>query len=75
MTSREGIGMKDSDLLPLTCPRCGHKFEEEIGTLNARNEVICPKCATPLTFDRQAVVDLIKDVAGAFQRFNRSLRA
>jgi len=67
--------LRDDDLLPITCPNCGHGFDEEIGTVRSGSPVACHRCATRLEYDHHAALELINDAHGARERFYLSVRA
>jgi hypothetical protein len=66
--------LKDDDLLAITCPNCGHEFEEEMGTLKSGSPVTCHRCKTRLEYDRHAALELISGSQGALDHFSRSFR-
>jgi hypothetical protein len=66
--------LKDDDLLPITCPNCGHQFDEEMGTLKSGSPVVCLRCTNQLEYDRHAALELINDTPGALDNFHRSVR-
>jgi uncharacterized C2H2 Zn-finger protein len=43
---------KDSDLFPIGCPSCGHKFREQIGRLKTGGELWCPSCGATIRYEK-----------------------
>jgi hypothetical protein len=46
----ESGGYKDTDLFPLRCPSCLHKFRYKVGRMKAGGEIWCPVCGATLCF-------------------------
>jgi rubredoxin len=37
---------EDTDVWPIKCANCGYEFTEEIGRIEAGDEIGCPECGT-----------------------------
>ena len=49
---------KDTDLFPLACPQCGHKFREQVGRLRAGADLWCPGLGCGVHLKYEATVFL-----------------
>ncbi len=65
--------LKDSDLLTMTCPHCGHKFQEQVGAIKNGGATRCHYCTKNVRYERQAVVDAINNRSGALDDLQRGI--
>jgi hypothetical protein len=67
----------ESSTVPVTCPKCGHQFEESVGRLNHEDTIDCPAgCGASLdTRDAREALRIINEandrLGEDFDRINR----
>jgi len=43
---------KDTDVFPIRCPSCGHKFQEQVGRMKSGRELWCPACGAGIRYEK-----------------------
>lgn len=44
-------GFLDDSEIDLSCPSCGHKFQETLGRLKNNPNIVCPGCGGSISID------------------------
>jgi len=65
-----GMPLDREAVFDLTCPKCGHKFEQSTGRMRAKPKFSCPKCRQ--LFDAKklniAIEKTVEDIRSEFRR-------
>ena len=67
--------LKDTDLLTITCPHCGHHFKEQIGAIKNGGATRCHHCTRNVRYEKKAVIDALNSRAGALDSLQRGIDA
>jgi transposase-like protein len=62
----------DSQRLPITCPKCGHKFTKTVGGVKRKPQFACPGCGH--NFDAKQMLAGFKKAEEAIDDFRRKIR-
>jgi len=65
--------IKDTDLFPITCLSCNHRFERVISSMLETDEALCPRCQRRHGFDQQTFGEVINDIYAALNRCQEGL--
>jgi DNA-directed RNA polymerase subunit RPC12/RpoP len=66
--------MFEKHSVELTCPACGHKFQEQLGRLEKDPTIDCPGCHSPIEIKAQGLRDGLKKVDRAMADLQKTLK-
>lgn len=64
----------DDKIIQLTCPQCGHQFDERIGRLKDDPSIPCAGCGATIQIEAERLRQGLESVDKQLADFKRSLR-